>query len=256
MLLRALLPLLLLATPTPAPSLPATFVPPPILMYHRVDVDRPADRVGRELTVTPAQLAAQLGYLKSRGIAAISMAQLQQRLESGKPLDHLVVLTFDDGYADQYAYAVPLLRTYGSRATFYIVTGEVGRPRHLTWEQLRAMESEHMDLAAHGVFHDDLSRMTPAQQVFQIDDSVSALQAGLHERVDSYAYPSGRFNRTTLQIIGAAGVTLAVTTDPINVLPPENRFEMTRVRVRGEWSIADFAAAVQSAMLRLRVVFR
>jgi peptidoglycan/xylan/chitin deacetylase (PgdA/CDA1 family) len=113
-----------------------------------------------------------------------------------------------------------------------------------------------MDLGAHGVQHDDLSLMTPAQQAYQIERSVQTLQTCLHEPVESYAYPSGRFNRTTLKLVREAGVALAVTTDPVYVLPPENRFEMTRVRVRGEWSIRDFAAALRHAALRRRFVLR
>jgi peptidoglycan/xylan/chitin deacetylase (PgdA/CDA1 family) len=236
--------------------LPRAFVPPPILMYHRVDNMRPADAIGRELTVTPAQLRAQLSYLKSHGLAGITMTELARRLQDGEPLDHVVVLTFDDGYSDQYTCALPLLRAFGAQATFYIITTEIGRPYHLSWPQLRAMEAMHMEVAAHGLYHDDLSTMTPAQQAFEIDDSVRALRAGLHAPVESYAYPSGRFNRETLQLVQSAGIELGVTTDPQYVLLPADRFEMTRVRVRGQWTLADFGAALQAAMRVRGVVIR
>ena len=153
--------------PLPDRTLPPAFVPPPILMYHRIDTDRPGALVGRELTVSPEQFAEQLAYLKSRGLTGISMEQLRERLRSGEPLDHAVVLTFDDGYADQYRYAVPLLHEYGDEATFYIVTGAVDTPAHLTWAQLDVMRALGEDIAAHGVAHDDLSLMSPAQQAYQ-----------------------------------------------------------------------------------------
>ncbi len=256
MLLCAVFMLLLLVTPLPTPSVPAAFVPPPILMYHRVDPDPGAGAVASDLTVSPARLREQLEYLRSRGIAAISMAQLEQRLERGEPLDHVVVMTFDDGYADQYRYAVPLLHEFGDSATFYIITGQLGQPRHLTWRQLRTMADMHLDIAAHGVQHDDLSLMNPAQQTYQIEQSVRELHAFLHAPIESYAYPSGRFNRETLAIMRHADVPLAVTTDPAYVLPPENRFEMTRVRVHGGWRLADFASAVQSAFFHPHLVLR
>jgi peptidoglycan/xylan/chitin deacetylase (PgdA/CDA1 family) len=243
-------------SPRPAPTLPAAFVPPPILMYHRVDVDRPADAVGRELTVTPAQFSGQLAYLREHGLQGISMEQLRERLQSGAPLDHLVVLTFDDGYADQYAYALPILRRFRERATFYIITGVVGGTHHLTWAQLERMRALGEDIDAHGVAHDDLSHMSLAQQTFQIDTSVAQLRRRLHVPVTSYCYPSGRFNRTTLEVVRDAGVDLAVTTDPVYVIPPENRYELTRVRVRGEWRTADFAAALESALRRQHIVER
>lgn len=238
------------------PVLPAAFVPPPILMYHRVDVDRPADPVGRELTVSPGQFTDQLAYLKRRGITAISMEQLRERLESGAPLDHVVVLTFDDGYADQYTYALPLLRRFHDAATFYVITGTLDGPRHLSWAQLRVLHAFGQDIAAHGVAHDDLSLMSGAQQTAQIDDSVRLLRQGLHTAVTSYGYPSGRFNRLTLQLVERAGVDLAVTTDRRYVIAPENRFELSRVRVRSDWTIAQFGRALQAALEQGRVVRR
>jgi peptidoglycan/xylan/chitin deacetylase (PgdA/CDA1 family) len=239
-----------------SPTLPASFVPPPILMYHRVDVDTPADHVSRDLTVTPVQFRAQLVYLKAHGIAAISMAQFEERLQRGLVLDRAVVLTFDDGYGDQYRYAVPLLSEFGDTATFYVITDQLNRARHLTWAQLQTMSRERMDIAAHGIRHDDLSQMDAAQQTYQIDTSVRALRAFLHVPIESYAYPSGRFNRETLDIVRKTGVPLAVTTDPTFLLWPENRFEMTRVRVRGRWTISDFAQALRSALASRHVVLR
>ena len=240
----------------PAPTLPPAFRPPPILMYHRVDPVPASDKTGRELTVSPDQFEAQLAYLQSRGIQAISMEQLRERLQSGASLERVVVLTFDDGYADQYTYALPLLHRFGDAATFYIVTGNVDMPRHLTWDQLDVMQSLGQDIAAHGMAHDDLSLMSPLEQARQIDNSIELLRTKLHAQVGSYGYPSGRFNRTTLQLVQQAGVDLAVTTDPTYIIPPATRFELSRVRVRGEWGIADFAKAIQTAFHRLHVVQR
>lgn len=225
-------------------------------MYHRVDVDRPADRVGRELTVSPQRFAEQLAYLRARGITGISMEELRERLESGAPLDHVVVLTFDDGYSDQYTYAFPLLRQYRDAATFYIVTGALDGRRHLSWSQLFSMHAAGEDIAAHGIAHDDLTLMSGAQQAKQIDDSVRLLEHRLHAAVTSYGYPSGRFNRRTLTLVQGAGVDFAVTTDPVYVIAPENRFEMPRLRVRSDWSISQFARALQKAIVRGQIVRR
>ena len=238
---------LLLALLTP--RLPATFVPPPILMYHRVDVDQPRDAVGRSLTVSPGQFAEQLAYLQAHGLRAISMAGLYHRLVLGEPTDHVVVMTFDDGYADQYQYAVPMLRRCGGSATFYIVTGMMGHRRHLTWDDLRVMNGEGMDIAAHGVYHDDLSLMSTEQQAFQIEESIRELQDHLHVSLRSYAFPSGRFNRATLALLQAQDVPLAVTTDPRYVIRPASGLELTRLRVKSNWTLAQFAGALEGARI-------
>ena len=247
MLLALFLAIVAAVTASHVPPLPAVFAPPPILMYHRVDVDRPGDRVGRELTVSPGQFEEQLAYLQAHSIQGISMAEMDRRLRLGVSLDQTVVLTFDDGYADQYAYAVPLLRRYGDSATFYIITGDVGDRKHMTWAQLESMVAQHMDIAAHGVEHYDLSQMSAAQQAVQIDESVRELHERLHVPIESYAYPSGRFNRETLQLVHEASVPLAVTTDPKYVLPPETPLELPRIRVRGDWRLPQFIGAIQAA---------
>ncbi len=110
------------------------------------------------------------------------------------------------------------------------------------------MARDGFDIAAHGVRHDDLSQMNAAQQRYQIANSVHILSTFLHAPILSYAYPSGSFNRTTLSIVRQEGIPLAVTTDASNVVPPENRFELTRVRVRGAWSLKDFATAINGAL--------
>ncbi len=118
------------------------------------------------------------------------------------------------------------------------------------------MEQAHFDVAAHGVLHDDLSAMSRQQQAYQIDGSVDALRAHLHEPVDSYAYPSGRFNEQSISLLRAAGVPLAVTTDPRYIIAPQNGLELVRVRVRSDWTLADFANAIARALRNGRVVLR
>lgn len=227
----------------PAQTFPQRVLPP-ILMYHRIDPAIPRDPVGRDLTVTPAAFAEQLRVLRAHRVQAISMADLASRLKKRASLDRVVVLTFDDGYADQILYALPLLRRYDARATFYIVTGTVGTPGHLTWRDLRRLISARMDIGAHGVAHDDLSQMTAAQQEDQIFGSVRSLRRGLRVPIETYAYPSGRFNRQTLPIVRRAGLEFAVTTDAQYVIVPGDPYELTRIRVHGAWNAAALWQAV------------
>jgi peptidoglycan/xylan/chitin deacetylase (PgdA/CDA1 family) len=116
------------------------------------------------------------------------------------------------------------------------------------------MSALGQDIAAHGVAHDDLSLMSPAAQAYQIDDSIALLRQRLHVPVDSYCYPSGRFNRTTLSLVQNAGVDMAVTTDASYVLLPETRFELSRIRVRGDWTLAAFASAIEHELERPQIV--
>jgi peptidoglycan/xylan/chitin deacetylase (PgdA/CDA1 family) len=116
------------------------------------------------------------------------------------------------------------------------------------------MLAAKMDIGAHGVQHYDLSQMTAGQQAYQIDDSITTLQHRLHTQIRSYAYPSGRFNRETLALVRQADVPIGVTTDAAFVLPPENPYEITRLRISGDWSIGDFERALRAVQQNRRSV--
>lgn len=252
-----LLAFLTVAVTAPAsPAVPPMLTLPPILMYHRIDTQIPNDSVGRDLTVRPQAFEAQLRLLRTHHLRAISMAELFGKLHRNLPISGVVVLTFDDGYADQMRYALPLLRKYDARATFYIVTGTLGSAGHLSWPDLRAFLTSGMDIGGHGVQHDDLSLMTPQAQETQIFGSVTELRRRLHAAVLSYAYPSGRFNAATLRIVPEAGIQLAVTTDRRYVIPPPNRFELTRLRVHGSWNGGNFWSAVSAAQAARQTIQR
>jgi len=222
-------------------------------MYHHIDLQLPSDG-SRELTVSPRTFAWQLQYLQNNGFRVISMGELARSLQQRLSLRKTVVMTFDDGYADQGEYAVPLLHRMRDGATFFIVTGTVGTPGHLTWEMLRRMVRSGLDIGAHGVSHDDLSIMSDAEQQRQIFGSVALLRRRLHAPVLSYAYPSGRLNGETLRLVRRAEVPLAVTTDPRYVLYAQTRWELTRLRVKGSWRQHDFADALRHALAHPRRV--
>ncbi|MBV9271069.1 MAG: polysaccharide deacetylase family protein, partial [Candidatus Eremiobacteraeota bacterium] len=139
----------------------------------------------------------------------------------------------------------------GARATFYIVTGNVGKKNHVTWTEIATMARAGMDIGAHGLQHFELPAMSAQQQAAQINGSAAIVRERVGLPVESYAYPSGRFDRRTLSIVAASGIPLAVTTDPV---ANQNRFDLGRVRVRGSWTGPEFRAAVRRALAQERPV--
>ncbi|MBV9028378.1 MAG: polysaccharide deacetylase family protein, partial [Candidatus Eremiobacteraeota bacterium] len=98
---------------------------PIVLMYHRVDVAAPSDRISQALTITPTQFAAELQYLRDHHLRTMSVAELEADIRGGQSPANAVLLTFDDGYDDQYEYAFPILRRFGDVATFFVNVGSV-----------------------------------------------------------------------------------------------------------------------------------
>ena len=140
------------ASPIPT-SLPAqSVIPPgrarisvPILEYHYVRVNPdPRDRLGLQLSVTPADFGAQMDKLAGGGYHPIVMADLRAYFLAREPLPaRPVVLTFDDGYADFFQVAYPILKKHGFKAVAYVVPGFFGRSGYMTAAQVQQLAGFH-----------------------------------------------------------------------------------------------------------------
>jgi peptidoglycan/xylan/chitin deacetylase (PgdA/CDA1 family) len=215
---------------------------PAVLMYHRVDVTAPADYISQALTIPPTQFSAELQYLHDKGFHTIGIAQLERDVRERRSEPNAVLLTFDDGYGDQYRYAFRLLQRFGDVATFFVNVGSIGTANHLTWPEVESMARAGMSIGCHGVTHDDLSMLGASAQSYQIDRCVKLLSAHLHAPVLAYAYPSGAFDAQTIRLEEHAGLIFGFTTDPRFQLDPRSPYELTRGRIKNGMSTADFAA--------------
>jgi peptidoglycan/xylan/chitin deacetylase (PgdA/CDA1 family) len=224
---------------------------PVILMYHQVDAHAPSDSIGRALTITPVQLADELGYLERRHLHAVSVDDYLQAARENRPTRDMVILTFDDGYKDQYTQAFPILLQHHAHATFFITTGNVGRYNHVTWPEIEEMAKDGMSIGGHSVEHVDLASLTMEQQRAEIEGCLAALRAhGVS--VDTYAYPGGTFNRATEMILTKEPVALAFTTDPSHEIGDQPRFEIARLRVKNVTTIAELSRELRSPPLAIR----
>jgi peptidoglycan/xylan/chitin deacetylase (PgdA/CDA1 family) len=107
-----------------------------VLGYHRVVEDTRADGSIPAMLITPAMLERQLEWT-ARRYRFVSLDELWERLEGGQPLgEPLAAVTFDDGYADVYHHALPLLRRMGIPAAVFVVSDLMGSSRLQTHDLL------------------------------------------------------------------------------------------------------------------------
>ena len=150
---------------------------PPVVMYHRVDPWSPSDSISQRLTISPVQFADELRDIHRIGLRTIGIDELVRDAMHGASPQRAVLLTFADGYSDQFSYAFRILQRFGDRAIFFINTATVGTPRHLTWPQVETMAKAGMSIECHGVEHVDLGESNAAEQTYEIDRCVRALHA-------------------------------------------------------------------------------
>lgn len=221
------------------------FLFPAVVMYHRVDASAPPDAMSRRLTISPEQFTAELRAIRRLGLHTIGIDELVRDVMRRQTPVNAVLLTFDDGYDDQYGYAFPILQHFGDRATFFVNTGTVGAPHHLNWRQVLVMARAGMSMECHGVDHVDLSALGPAEQRYQIDRCVRTLTGRLRSAVLAFAYPSGAFDALTIVLERQAGLVLGFTTDPRFATDLESPYQITRIRVLSGMSDAFFASLVE-----------
>lgn len=180
----------------------------PILVYHHIDSHRGI------YYVSSNRFEQELTYLVGNDYHAISMANYADFLEHGTALPNKpVVLTFDDGYADAYTNVYPLLKTYHLSGTFYIITGKVGQPGYLTWDQIKEMAANGMEIGAHTVTHPYLTKLPLLAAFWQIWGSRLDLQRHLGIPVTTFAYPYNDHNRATNFLAHLAGYSTACIVD-------------------------------------------
>jgi peptidoglycan/xylan/chitin deacetylase (PgdA/CDA1 family) len=233
------------AQPEPTPDGVPRQVRVPILMYHYVSwPPANADRYRRDLSVAPEQLAEHLAYLQGQGYQGITFYDLLNHLAWGQPLpDRPIILTFDDGYRDNYDNAFPLLRQYGFPATFFVLTEVTsqGVPDYMTWDQLREMAAAGMDIECHSRVHDDLPKISYDRLVWQVLGCREMIEAELGQRPRFVAYPSGQFNEEVAAVFASDHYWGGITTQQGAWHSSDNLFALQRLRVRNTTGVEHLA---------------
>jgi len=237
-----------LPTPPPADVVPAgrTEIRVPIMEYHYIRVNPVArDRLGFNLSVTPADFAAQMDWLDASGFHPIDLNDLRAYYQTNLPLpSRPVVLTFDDGYADFYTAAFPVLQAHGFKAVAYIVPGFLGRPSYMNVDQVQLIDQSGIEVGAHTVHHVDLVKASPAGRKLEIEGSRSALEQMVGHAVLDFCYPSGMYDAAVIAATQQAGFQSATTEIPGTRHAWASRMTWSRVRVNGGEKLAQFAGSL------------
>jgi len=191
-----------------------------VLCYHSVHPTKSF------ASATPAMFGAHLNWLK-HNCTVIHFTQAKNAVNHNGGTRPSVVITFDDGYADNYEYAFPLLQQYGLPATVFLTAGLLENDpavverfrslcrssgedvRPLTWSQIKEMRRARMEVGAHSYSHPNLARLERSQVQRELAQSKNILEDRLGEPVSSMAYPFGKprvhFSVETERLAAEAG---------------------------------------------------
>jgi peptidoglycan/xylan/chitin deacetylase (PgdA/CDA1 family) len=242
------------------PDSPARAVP--ILMYHSIAYD--GSRNFLPFVVRPHEFARQMEHLQEHKFSPITVSDFARtvRGERASLPERPIVITFDDGYADFYEHALPVLKRYQFPATLYMTTNCVnalsdcissakitGRPM-LTWDMLMAARDEGIEIGAHSHTHPQLDVITGAQLEREVVEPKQILENRLTTMVTSYAYPHGFHTRQVVQAVRNAGYTSACAVKYAMSSTRDDVFALARILVPVNTSIAVFHRLVRGDGIR------
>jgi peptidoglycan/xylan/chitin deacetylase (PgdA/CDA1 family) len=225
--------------------------PVPILIYHHV-ATAPKDARSPALYVPARLFARQVAALERAGYSAVTLGRAWRHWEDGEALPGKpVVLSFDDGFTDQYTRAARVLRARGWPGVLNLQTARLGARGGLTRRQVRRMLRDGWELGAHTVTHADLTEVTPQRLSVEIDGSRQALRRAFpSEPVDFFCYPYGRFNGEVQVAVQSAGFLGATTIRRGAASPEDGPYALDRIVVTGNFSPARLLRTVRATSRR------
>jgi len=229
-----------------------------VLMYHKISSN--GDRDG--LTVPVNTLEAQFNYLLKEGYSPLLFSDLLNYARSRTPLPRKpVLITFDDGYRDNYTVMYPLLKKYGMKANIFLVPAFL-QPQHvpgnlnneyLQLSDIQAMDPQQVEFGLHSYDHKSYKKLSPAEIHEDIIATKALLQTMDIPWQPCLAFPYGAFpKRKPVQLrqfyktLSNNQIELAFRIgNRLNRLPLRNPLLIQRLDIRGDDPFEKFVTLLK-----------
>ena len=209
----------------------------PILCYHQIrDWKETDSKTAKPYIVPVAQFKAQMKALADSGYTAILPDELYAYLAAGVPIpEKAVMLTFDDGDADQVTNGLPELDKYGFKGVFFIMTVSMGRSIYMTKEQIKSLSDAGHTIGSHTWDHKNVKKFETADWVTQIEKPSKQLEEITGKPIQYFAYPFGLWKPEVIEPLKERGMIaafqLAISRDEQQPL-----HTIRRIIVPGTWN--------------------
>ncbi len=234
----------------------------PVLMFHRV-VPGPSMDSKHGLWITTSEFERRLISLRRRGYSPLTFEQYRDFLIGktmlpAKPM----ILTFDDGYRDNFTHAFPLLKKFAFPAVIFLVTDRQRRTNF--WDadepqeplmcdaEIREMSAAGIEFGSHTVSHADLTCCSEEELRCELSDSKKTLEELLGKKITSLAYPYGRVNETVKTAAAEAGYSFGIAADSGPLVFYDDFFEIRRSQIFPWTSAFGFWKKTQPWYLRYK----
>jgi len=227
----------------------------PILMYHRLVLNSDEDSVNI-IHLSKKKFEDQLIYLKENNFETITFQDLKNISLNERRKGKYIILTFDDGYEDNYTILYPLLKKYNMKAVIYLVSDidynkwdveELGEKalNLLSKEQILEMNSSGLiEFGGHTKNHVKLDILSKDEQYKEIKENKLYLEKILNRELLSFAYPYGRFNDISKEVVKEVGYTYGIATNKGDFFIETDPYEVRRIGIFSDITLSKFKRRV------------
>ncbi len=175
-----------------------------ILTYHSI-----SNEIEPDETVTPEEFEKQLQYIKENYKVILLEEAVEYIQTDIEKVSGSIVITFDDGYSDNYHYAYPLLKKHSFPATIFLISDFINdkEGKYLSQSQIHEMRGNNISFGSHTISHRILTSLGKEEIIKEIRDSKYILESQLDQKINSFAYPVGTrvdFNDEIMKTVKAS----------------------------------------------------
>ncbi len=208
----------------------------PILLYHHIVPRR--TKGFNSYCVSAEKFAEQMTWLKRRAYRTIDLNRLLECLQSGEAIpENSVIITFDDGYENNFEYAFPILKSLGFQATIFLLSEYIDTDRDihgfrfLNTQQIHEMMDVGFSFESHGKIHDPLTTLGDNEVLGSLIHSRQVINKKLKKDISFFAYPFGLFDDRIKGMVEQAGYLGACGGTPGLYATVDDPFALGRIEI-------------------------
>jgi len=238
---------------------------PVVLCYHRV-LPRSAAAPPPAYAVTPEQFRDQMSLLAREGFTSLTLNEFSEAARGARTLPRRsALITFDDGFVDNYLLAWPIAGEFGLKLNLFLCTGLIAGEQvaafnqpsvaeranrkefphlwqPLTWAQVREMRAAEVGVGFHSHTHRNLGKLSPAEISEDAAKGVALLAQELGVPPECFAFPYGHYgsySRAAISALKEQGLEMFFTTE-LGRTPAQSANPISRIVIHPEDDTQSF----------------
>ena len=229
----------------------------PVVMYHRV-INKSENEGIHGTYIYENIFREHMKYLKNNNFSVITFEDLnnigwRNRFDKNKKY---IIITFDDGYVDNYELAFPILKEFNFKATIFLMgestynewdvkaDGEKSFPL-MSVEMIKEMQDYGIEFGAHTFNHPKLNKLSNDEIKHQIVDVKKPLEEKIGREIITFAYPYGILNDYAKKMVEEASYTFGVATDSGSVCLSDDLYQIRRIAIFPNTNLFSFKRKVK-----------